>query len=130
MGPQRYFLLKSCHKWDHNDIFPKTPVINVTTKLFFDPKQRQKLWNEGLSPLLIGKFLIFQKLYLKHWIKKALLWSLGAQIVHFLHELLGYSVIDGITTIFYEKIMSSMRPQRYFLGKFSHRTNIYTTICL
>ena len=65
MGPQRYFLLKSCHKWDHNDILPKTPVINVTTKVFFDPKQGQKLKNEGRSPLLLGKFLISQKLYLK-----------------------------------------------------------------
>ena len=93
-------------------------------------KTQQKLGNEGSSPTSIGKFLIFQKSYLKNWIKEALLWSLGVHILHFLYELWGYSVNDGITTIFYEKIMSSMRPQRYFLGKFSHICNIYTTICL
>ena len=30
MGPQRYFMRKSCHKWDNNNIFWESPVKDTT----------------------------------------------------------------------------------------------------
>ena len=65
MGPQQYFPSKSCHKWDHNDIFWKILVINATTTTIFVPKQGQNLEMKAPPHLSMGKFLIFQKLYLK-----------------------------------------------------------------
>ena len=50
MGPQQYFPSKSCHKWDHNDIFWKIPVINATTTTNFVPKHGKILGNEGPLP--------------------------------------------------------------------------------
>ena len=55
--------------------------------------------------------------------------SSGAQILLLEYELWGNSVITT-TMIFYEKIMSLMRPERYFRGESSHRFYIYTTMCL